>query len=122
MQRVETDNLLKTLYNFTEDEGNLLTVTKVFTYLLHRVIKPIEIEPILAVIYLLTFTQIMKFSYNEDEAIAIMHQFILSNKQLRTMKHIIEPKGMHFANINELKGCVHYIFATLFCVSKREHL
>lgn len=34
MQRARTDNLLKILYNFLEDEGNSLTVMEVLGYLL----------------------------------------------------------------------------------------
>lgn len=35
-----------------------------------------------------------KFSYNEDEAIVIMHQLILSKEQIRTIKHILESKDI----------------------------
>ena len=42
MQRARTDNLLKILYNFLEDEGNSLTVMEVLGYLLLEwIIKPI---------------------------------------------------------------------------------
>ena len=37
IERAQTDNLLKTLYNLIEDEGNSLTITKVLGYLLYRV-------------------------------------------------------------------------------------
>lgn len=43
-----------------------------------------------------------KFSYNEDEAVVIMHQLILSKEQIRTIKHIMESKDIYFPNINEL--------------------
>ena len=35
-----------------------------------------------------------KFSYNEDEAVVIMHQLILSKEQIRTIKHIMESKDI----------------------------
>ena len=36
--------------------------------------------------------------------------------------HNVKPFILFFLMLLEFKGCVCYIFASLFCMSKREHL
>ena len=42
------------------------------------------------------------------------------------MLHLVKLKGFHpcefITDFEKFKGCVLYIFASLFCISKREHL
>ena len=94
-------NLLKTLQKVTEDEGHSLTITEVLGYLLYRVNYQTnrDITNIGSDIFNVSKN---KCSYNKDEAIFIMHHFTQSKEQLRTMKHIMESKRLHFPNTNEL--------------------
>ena len=102
MQRARTGNLLKTWYNFIKDEGNSLTVTEVLGYLPYRVNYQTNRDIANSGSDIFNSVYIVKFSYNEDEAIVIMHQLILSKEQLRTMKRIVESKEIHFPNTSEL--------------------
>ena len=76
------------MYNLIKDERNSLTVTEVIGNLLYRVIY--QNNRVIANIGSDIFNNIYtnKFSHYEGEAIAIMHQLVLSKEQLWAMKRI----------------------------------
>ena len=48
--------------------------------------------------------------------------FVSSNQDVSLNVNNSLTKNIEFEKLLAVKGCVRYIFANLFCMSKREHL
>ena len=102
MMKERTDSLLSHIDGFVQRECPELSTTQLLGYMLHRI--NLKSNKVIAKVGhdILTDTLGQLHEFSIDEAIAVMHDFVLSKEQMRRLRTILSKKGIYFPTSNEL--------------------
>jgi hypothetical protein len=106
MQRLRTDDLMKSLNSFLEvenkDSQNPMTITQILGYLIYRANYISDKKTAELGMDIYEQRNLERNSFSNMDAISLMHDLTLTKSQMRTMKSYLAAKGVFFPNTDEL--------------------
>ena len=106
MQNKRTDNLLKTINTFLDEENenceNPVTITQLLGYLIHRVHCVTDKKTVWIGMDIYKQHHTRKQDFSTKDAVTLMDDLTLTKTQLRVLKAYLADKRLFFPNSNDL--------------------